>query len=54
MFEAGFNQRVRLAHMAAEETGLGIWQDKVIKNVVATQFVYNDIRNHYCPKKILS
>ncbi|MBU1909138.1 MAG: aldehyde dehydrogenase family protein, partial [Verrucomicrobia bacterium] len=45
VYEAGFNQRVRLARMAAEETGLGIWQDKVIKNVVATQFVYDDIRD---------
>jgi acetaldehyde dehydrogenase/alcohol dehydrogenase len=44
VFEAGFNNRVRLAKMAAEETGLGKWQDKVIKNVVATQFVYDDIK----------
>ncbi|MFH0801840.1 MAG: aldehyde dehydrogenase family protein [bacterium] len=45
VYEAGFNNRVRLAKMACEETGLGKWQDKVIKNVVASQFVYNDIRN---------
>jgi acetaldehyde dehydrogenase/alcohol dehydrogenase len=45
VYEAGFKNRIRLAKMAAEETGLGKWQDKVIKNVVATQFVYEDIKN---------
>jgi acetaldehyde dehydrogenase/alcohol dehydrogenase len=42
---AGFEQRVRLAKMAHEETKLGVWQHKVIKNVVATQLVYEDIRH---------
>lgn len=45
VYEAGFKNRVRLAKMAHEETGMGKWQDKVIKNVVATQFVYEDIRH---------
>ncbi|MDD2709408.1 MAG: aldehyde dehydrogenase family protein [Verrucomicrobiae bacterium] len=45
VFEAGFNNRVKLAKMAREETGLGRWEDKVIKNAVATQFVYNDIKD---------
>ena len=36
VFEVGFNNRVRLAKLAAEETGLGKWPDKVIKNVVGT------------------
>jgi acetaldehyde dehydrogenase/alcohol dehydrogenase len=45
VYEAGFNHRVRLAKMAYEETGIGRWQDKVIKNVVATQLVYNDIKD---------
>ncbi len=45
VYEAGFNQRVRLAKMAVEETGIGIWQHKVLKNVVATQLVYENIRN---------
>ncbi len=44
VYRAGFNQRIRLAKMAVEETGLGVWQDKVIKNVIATRFVYEDIR----------
>jgi acetaldehyde dehydrogenase/alcohol dehydrogenase len=37
--------RVELARMAAEETGLGVWQDKVTKNSIATQLVYDDIKN---------
>lgn len=42
---AGFGQRVALAKMACEETGLGIWQHKALKNVIATQFVYESIKN---------
>ncbi len=45
VYEAAFNKRVGLARLACEETGLGKWQDKVIKNVVASQFVYDDIKN---------
>jgi len=43
--EAGFKNRVALAKMAVEETGIGKWEDKVIKNVVATQYVYEDMRD---------
>ena len=43
--KAAFNQRVRLARMAHEETGMGKWQDKVLKNVVASQLVYDDIKD---------
>ncbi|MBN1998270.1 aldehyde dehydrogenase family protein [candidate division KSB1 bacterium] len=45
IYEAGFNARVKLAKMAHEETGIGRWQDKVMKNVVATQLVYEDIKD---------
>ena len=45
VYEAVFDERVRLAKLAAEETGLGKWEDKVIKNAVASQFVYEDIRD---------
>lgn len=45
VYEAAFAARVPLARMAQEETGIGVWQDKVIKNVVASQFVYEDIRD---------
>jgi acetaldehyde dehydrogenase/alcohol dehydrogenase len=44
VFRAGFNARIKLAKMAFEETGIGVWQHKVIKNVVATQSVYESIR----------
>ena len=45
VYRAGFDARVPLAKQAAEETGMGRWQHKVIKNVVATQFVWDDIRH---------
>jgi acetaldehyde dehydrogenase / alcohol dehydrogenase len=45
VYEAAFAARVRLAKMAQEETGIGIWEHKVVKNVVASQFVYEDIRD---------
>jgi acetaldehyde dehydrogenase/alcohol dehydrogenase len=43
---AAMDNRVRLAIMAAEETGLGFGPHKVIKNVVASQLVYEHIKNH--------
>ena len=45
VYRAGFDARVQLAKQAAEETGMGRWEHKVIKNVVATQFVWEDIRH---------
>lgn len=42
---AGLNNRVRLAKMAHEETGIGNWQDKVVKNFIGTKLVYDDIKN---------
>jgi len=45
VFEAGFDNRIKLAKMAAEETQLGVWQHKVIKNVVGTFLVYESIKN---------
>ncbi len=44
-YEAGFKERVYLAKLAHKETGLGVWQHKVIKNVIATQLVYEDIKD---------
>jgi len=38
------DERVRLAKLAHEETGIGVWQHKVIKNVIASQLVYEDIK----------
>lgn len=45
VYKAGFINRVRLAKLACEETKLGRWEDKVIKNVIATRFVYLDIKD---------
>lgn len=45
VYKAGFKNRVRLAKLAFEETKLGRWEDKAIKNVIATRFVYLDIKD---------
>jgi len=45
VYIAAMDNRVALAKMAAEETNLGIWQHKVIKNVIASQLVYEYIKN---------
>ena len=37
--------RIPLAKMAVEETGMGIVEDKVIKNHYATEYVYNVYKN---------
>ena len=44
VYRAAFNARVRLAEMAHEETRLGVVADKVLKNIIATRYVYEDIR----------
>jgi acetaldehyde dehydrogenase/alcohol dehydrogenase len=45
VFKAGFDNRIKLAQMAHEETMMGVWEHKVIKNVLATQLVYESIKN---------
>jgi acetaldehyde dehydrogenase/alcohol dehydrogenase len=45
VYRAGFNNRIRLAKEAWEETQLGRWEDKVIKNVIATRYVFRDIKD---------
>jgi acetaldehyde dehydrogenase/alcohol dehydrogenase len=42
--KAGAARHIELARMAVEETGMGVFEDKVIKNLFATEYVYNDIR----------
>ena len=37
--------RIPLAKMAVEETGMGIVEDKVIKNHYASEYIYNDYRD---------
>ncbi len=45
VYRAGFNNRWKLAEMAWIETGIGNLHDKVVKNIIATRFVYRDIKN---------
>ncbi len=45
VYKAAFNARVKLAKMAQEETGIGIWEHKVLKNVIGSQLVYESIKN---------
>jgi acetaldehyde dehydrogenase / alcohol dehydrogenase len=45
MVLAGLEQAQYLARLAVEETKLGVLEDKVIKNMVATEFVYNYVKD---------
>ncbi|MCK5820981.1 MAG: aldehyde dehydrogenase family protein [Bacteroidales bacterium] len=45
VYEAAFNQRVQLAKMAHAETSIGKWEDKVAKNVIATRYLWKDIKD---------
>jgi acetaldehyde dehydrogenase/alcohol dehydrogenase len=45
MVLAGLDQAQYLARLAIEETKLGVLEDKAIKNMVATEFVYNYVRD---------
>ncbi len=42
---AANKQRIELAKMAVEETGMGIVEDKVIKNHYAAEYIYNAYRD---------
>jgi acetaldehyde dehydrogenase/alcohol dehydrogenase len=42
---AANEERIRLAKEAVEETGMGIVEDKVIKNHFAAEYIYNKYRN---------
>ncbi len=42
---AANRMRIPLAKMAVEETGMGIVEDKVIKNHFASEFIYNKYKN---------
>ena len=45
MVLAGLEQAHHLACMAVEETKLGVMEDKVLKNMVATEFAYDYIKD---------
>lgn len=42
---AANRQRIPLAQMAVEETGMGVVEDKVIKNHYAAEYIYNAYKN---------
>ena len=42
---AANHNRIKLAKMAVEETGMGIVEDKVIKNNFAAEYIYNKYKN---------
>lgn len=47
-FEAAMaanKMRIPLAKMAVEETGMGVVEDKVIKNHYASEYIYNAYKN---------
>ena len=45
MVLAGLEQAQYLARLAVEETKIGMMEDKAIKNMVATEFVYNYVKD---------
>ena len=42
---AANSARIPLAQMAVEETGMGVMEDKVIKNNYAAEYIYNKYKN---------
>src|SRR5690349_16649780 len=41
---AANNARIRLAKLAVQETGMGLVEDKVIKNHFASEYIYNQYK----------
>jgi acetaldehyde dehydrogenase/alcohol dehydrogenase len=44
MAMAGLDEHMRLAKMAVEETDKGVYEDKTIKNMFATEYIYHSIK----------
>ena len=44
MAKAGLDKHIELAKMAVDETQRGVFEDKVTKNIFATEYVYNNIK----------
>jgi acetaldehyde dehydrogenase/alcohol dehydrogenase len=42
---AGLDAHMSLAKLAVEETGRGVYEDKIIKNMFATEYIWHDIKN---------
>lgn len=41
---AGLDNHMKLAKMAVEETGRGVYEDKIIKNIFATEYIWHSIK----------
>nr|WP_033404818.1 bifunctional acetaldehyde-CoA/alcohol dehydrogenase [Gracilibacillus lacisalsi] len=41
---AGLDAHMTLAKMAVEETNRGVYEDKIIKNIFATEYIYHNIK----------
>lgn len=44
MAMAGLENHMKLAKMAVEETGRGIYEDKITKNMFASEYIYHSIK----------
>ena len=42
---AGLDNHIKLAKMAVEETGRGVYEDKIIKNIFATEYIWHNIKD---------
>ncbi|MDQ0046329.1 bifunctional acetaldehyde-CoA/alcohol dehydrogenase [Paenibacillus polymyxa] len=42
---AGMDKHMYLAKLAVEETGRGVYEDKITKNMFATEYIYHSIKN---------
>ncbi|UJF33816.1 bifunctional acetaldehyde-CoA/alcohol dehydrogenase [Paenibacillus hexagrammi] len=43
---AGVDRHMSLAKLAVEETGRGVYEDKITKNLFATEYIYHSIKNN--------
>ncbi|PKG23480.1 bifunctional acetaldehyde-CoA/alcohol dehydrogenase [Niallia nealsonii] len=41
---AGLNKHMYLAKLAVEETGRGVYEDKIIKNIFSTEYIYHNVK----------
>lgn len=41
---AGLDRHMELAKMAVEETGRGVYEDKITKNIFSTEYIYHSIK----------
>ena len=52
VFEAAFNARLELAQSTLDETGIGVYEHKIIKNCWGSLLVYENIKNQKTVGKI--